>query len=44
MFQNEPGVAVFCYLKPNKRKYRTLRIHESVAKRIIKNAWCLGPK
>lgn len=34
MFQNEPGVAVFCYLKPNKRKHRTLRIPESVAKRI----------
>jgi hypothetical protein len=36
MFQNEPGVAVFCYLKPNNRKYLTLRIPESVAKRIYK--------
>ena len=28
---------MFCYLKPNKRKYRTLRIPESVAKRICQN-------
>lgn len=26
MFETEPGVVVFYYPKPNKRKYRTLRI------------------
>jgi hypothetical protein len=34
MFENEPGIAVFYYPKPYKRKYRTLRIPESVAKRV----------
>jgi hypothetical protein len=33
-FENEPGVAVFYYPKPYKRTYRTLRIPESVAKRV----------
>jgi len=41
MFQTEPGVVVFHYPKPNKRKYRTLRIPESVAKRVYQKSLVL---
>ena len=41
MFENEPGVAVFYYPKPNKRKYRILRIPESVAKRVYQRSLVL---
>ena len=41
MFENEPGVAVFYYPKPYKRTYRTLRIPESVAKRVYQRSLVL---
>ena len=41
MFESEPGVAVFYYPKPNKRKYRTLRIPENVAKRVYQRSLVL---
>jgi hypothetical protein len=41
MFENEPGVAVFCHPKPNKRKYRTLRIPESVVRRVYQRCLVL---
>ena len=41
MFETEPGVVVFYYPKPNKRKYRTLRIPESVAKRVYQRSLVL---
>jgi hypothetical protein len=34
LFEKEPGVVIFCQPKMNKRTYRTLRIPESVAKRV----------
>src|SRR3989442_13631845 len=40
-FENEPGVAVFYYPKPYKRTYRTLRIPESVAKRVYQRSLVL---
>ena len=43
MFENEPGVAVFCHPKANKRKYRTLRIPESVVRRVYQRLyWSSG--
>ena len=34
LFEREPGVVIFTQPKANKRVYRTLRIPESVAKRV----------
>jgi hypothetical protein len=34
LFINEPGVVVFFKYRPGRRTYRTLRIPESVARRI----------
>jgi hypothetical protein len=41
MFENEPDVAVFYHPKPNKRRYRTLRIPEGVAKRVYQRSLVL---
>jgi len=35
MFRAEPGVIVYTNRKPNKRIYRTLRIPESVERRVF---------
>jgi len=34
LFEKEPGVLVLANSKPGKRRYRTLRIPESVAQRV----------
>ena len=41
MFESEPGVAVLSHSKPHKRKYRTLRIPTSVAKRVYQRSLVL---
>ena len=30
----EPGVVIFCHIRPGRRVYRTIRIPESVAERV----------
>lgn len=35
LFVNEPGVVVICFPRKGKRVYRTLRIPESVLKRVL---------
>jgi hypothetical protein len=35
LFANEPGVVVICFPRKGKRVYRTLRIPESVLKRVL---------
>ena len=41
MFEKEPGVVVFYFPKLNKRRYRTLRIPESIAKRVYRKSLVL---
>lgn len=35
LFVNEPGVIVICFPRKGKRVYRTLRIPESVLRRVL---------
>jgi hypothetical protein len=35
LFLNEPGVVVICFPRKGKRVYRTLRIPESVLRRVL---------
>ena len=35
LFLNEPGVVVICFPRKGKRVYRTLRIPESVFRRVV---------
>lgn len=35
LFLNEPGVIVICFPRKGKRVYRTLRIPESVFRRVV---------
>ena len=35
LFLNEPGVVVICFPRKGKRVYRTLRIPESVLRRVV---------
>jgi hypothetical protein len=35
LFSNEPGVVVICFPRRGKRVYRTLRIPESVLRRVL---------
>lgn len=35
LFLNEPGVLVICFPKRGKRVYRTLRVPESVFRRVL---------
>jgi excisionase family DNA binding protein len=35
LFSNEPGVIVFCFPRKGRRLYRTLRIPESVFRRVL---------
>ncbi len=35
LFRNEPGVVVICFPKKGKRVYRTLRVPESVFRRVL---------